>query len=130
MTDIIETPDVSEEIIDREAPSPLDVPGLIRLLVVLSLIVGTFFLFGAQDLLLVIAALMAPSTLAISIALAPVIVLSKYGVIVSAAAGWAAKAAATGTAAPSRNRVEMVMVPVSLRVRGHRDSADPVFARF
>ena len=58
MTDIIETPDVSEEIIDREAPSPLDVPGLIRLLVVLSLIVGTFFLFGAQDLLLVIAALM------------------------------------------------------------------------
>jgi membrane-associated protease RseP (regulator of RpoE activity) len=58
MTDIIETPDVSEEIIDHEAPSPLDVPGLIRLLVVLSLIVGTFFLFGAQDLLLVIAALM------------------------------------------------------------------------
>ena len=54
MTNIIETPDVSEEIIDHEAPSPLDVPGLIRLLVVLSLIVGTFFLFGAQDLLKVV----------------------------------------------------------------------------
>ena len=46
---------------DRETPEEtgIDIPALVRLIVILALVVATFFFFGAADLLLVIVALIA-----------------------------------------------------------------------